>query len=307
MYDLMDMAAFARVVEASSFSGAARELGVSKSAVSKQVSRLEDRLGVRLLNRTTRRLSLTEAGARFYEGCQRMLAEAEGAREAVTPLAAAPRGVLRVNAPMTFGVRHLSPALPALMARCPELSVDLVLNDRVVDLVEEGFDVGLRIGQLRESSLIARRLADAPMLVCAAPGYLERAGVPARPEDLGGHPCLIYSYIEAGTVWRCRSADGGAARVRVKGRLVANNGEALLAAARAGLGICRLPSFIVGDAVRAGDLVRLLPAWQVHPAAGIHAIYPAHRHLSPKVRVFVDFLAERFGAPPYWDRDLPLA
>ncbi len=309
MEDLSAMAVFARVVEMESFSGAARALGLSKSAVSKRVGRLEDRMGLRLLNRTTRRLSLTEAGAAFYEGCRRVVAEAEAAERAVTRLASAPRGRLKVNAPMSFGVRHLAPALPDFMARYPELNVDLTLNDRVVDLVEEGFDVAVRIARLADTSLIARRLAPNRLVLCAAPSYLESHGAPRAVEDLKGHECLLYSYQISGDTWILRGPGGanglgGEQRVRVAGRLRANNGDALLAAALGGLGIAFMPSFICAEDLRAGRLARLLPGWRDAADSMIAAVYPASRNLSPKVRVFVDFLAERFGGTPYWDEGL---
>ena len=302
---LDSMALFARVVEAGGFSAAARELGLSKASVSKRIARLEDRLGVRLLNRTTRRLSLSEAGEAFYAGCRRMVSEAEAAEQAVTHLAAAPRGTLRVNAPMSFGQLHLAPALTAFLERYPELAVDLVLDDREVNLVQEGFDAGVRIKPLRDSSLIARRLAPSRALLCAAPAYLEAHGAPARPEDLTRHACLLYSYQSEPGVWLLTGPDGER-RVRVSGRLRANNGEALLEAAVAGFGLALLPSFIAGEEVRAGRLRPVLSGWRAGNPVAIHAIYPASRNLSPKVRVFVDFLAERFGPEPYWDRKLGL-
>ena len=303
MEDLSAMAVFARVVEMESFSGAARALGLSKSAVSKRVGRLEDRMGLRLLNRTTRRLSLTEAGAAFYQGCRRVVAEAEAAERAVTRLASAPRGRLKVNAPMSFGVRHLAPALPDFMARYPELNVDLTLNDRVVDLVEEGFDLAIRIAPLAESSLIARRLAPNRLVLCAAPSYLAAHGAPRAVEDLKDHACLLYSYQTAGDAWRL-CGPGGERRLAVTGRLRINNGDALLAAALGGLGVALLPCFICGQDLRAGRLIQVLPAWSGPADTAIAAVYPASRNLSPKVRVFVDFLTERFSGTPYWDRDL---
>jgi DNA-binding transcriptional LysR family regulator len=300
------MAVFARVVETESFSAAAHQLGMAKSSVSKQISRLEDELAVRLLNRTTRRLSLTEAGSAFYQGCQRVVAEAAAAESAVTHLAAAPRGRLRVSAPMSFGVRHLSPALPVLLGRCPELTIDLALNDRLVDLIEEGFDVGVRIAHLKESSLVARRLAPSHPILCASPEYLAAHGRPRAAEDLMDHECLLYSYNTSGEIWRFSGPDGRRT-LRVRGRLRANSGESLLAAALAGFGIARLPSFICGDALRSGRLVCLLPEWGDPQEPVVNAIYPAGRNLSPKVRVFIDFLVEQFGdGAPYWDRDLAL-
>ncbi len=305
MEQLKEMAVFARVVECESFSGAARLLGLSKSAVSKQVGRLESRLGVRLLNRTTRRLSLTEAGSAFFEACQRVVAEAEAAERTVRHLAAAPRGTLRVNAPMSFGASHVAPLLPDFMARYPELAVDMVLNDRLVDLVEEGFDVGVRIGRLMDSSLIARRLGPNRMLLAAAPAYLAARGRPRRPHDLLEHECLIYSYRQGPSDWRFRGPEGEV-RVPVSGRLRINNGDALHTAALAGLGITLQPSFICGADIRAGRMERLLPDWQAASESSIYAIYPASRNLLPKVRVFVDFLAARLGDPPTWEEGLGL-
>jgi len=298
--DLGAMAVFARVVEAGGFSMAARDLGVSKSAVSKQISRLEDQLAVRLLNRTTRRLSLTEAGEAFYEGCQRVLAEAESAEKAVSHLASAPRGELKVNAPMSFGVLHLGPALPQFWERYPELDVQMVLNDRLVDLIEEGFDVGVRITQMLDSSLVARRLAPNRMVVCATPAYLYKHGTPRHPDDLKDHNCLTYSYTKNPGTWLFRSA-GGRQKVPVRGRFKANNGDVIQAALLADCGIAIQPSFIAGDDLRSGRLVRLFEAYEVGEESAVHAVFPANRNLSPKVRVFVDFLVERFGESPYWD------
>lgn len=304
MADLTGMITFARVAELESFSAAARELKLSKSAVSKQISRLEDRLGLRLLNRTTRRLSLTEAGLTFYQGCRQVARAAEAAEQAVNRLAEAPRGSLRVNAPMSFGMRHVAPALSDLLARYPEMSIDLDLNDRIVDLVDEGYDVAIRIGRLEDSSLIARRLAPSRRLLCAAPGYLEVHGRPRHPQDLSEHNCLLYSYQNQGSQWRFRGADG-VKQVKVEGRLRANNGEVLLEAALAGFGLTFMPTFLCGDAVRRGRLVSLLPAWRDSEEAAVHAVFPTSRNLVPKVRVFVDYLARRFGEAPYWDEALP--
>ncbi len=299
---LTGMAVFAKVAEEKSFSAAARALGMSKSAVSKQVARLEDRLGARLINRTTRKLSLTAAGSAFHERCARVLVEAEEAEQAVSSLQAEPRGVLKVNAPMSFGIQHLAPAIPEFMDRHPELTIDLALNDRMVDLVDEGYDVAVRIARLTDSSLIARRLAPSRRVICAAPAYLDRHGVPTRPDDLRDHECLLYTYGLTGDEWRWRDA-GGSGAVKVKGRLKANNGEALKAAALAGLGLVLSPTFMVGDELRDGRLRMVLPQF-ADEQASLYAVYPHARHLSTKVRVFVDFLAARFGPRPYWDRGL---
>ncbi|MDP6343453.1 MAG: LysR family transcriptional regulator [Alphaproteobacteria bacterium] len=299
MEHLGEMAVFAKVVEHRSFTAAAGSLGMSKSAVSKQVSRLEDRLGARLLNRTTRKLSLTEVGEAFYERCARIVEEAAAAEEEVGNLAAAPRGRLRVNASMTFGTMHLGPAIADFLDSYPEIEIDMVLDDRFTDLVEEGFDVAVRIASLTDSSLIARRIAPSRAVICAAPGYLERHGRPERPEDLRRHNCFGYLYRASGPEWTLEGPDGPMA-VPVRGNLRANNGEVLREMAVAGAGIVASPSFIVGDALREGRLVELLTEY-VPQTHAIYAVYPHRRHLMPKVRAFVDFLVERFGPEPYWD------
>jgi DNA-binding transcriptional LysR family regulator len=299
--DVTAMIVFARVVELSGFSAAAQALGLSKSAVSKQISRLEDRLGTRLLNRTTRQLSLTEAGAAFYERCQRVEAEALAAEEAVTRLAEAPRGLLKVNAGVSFGTRHIAPALPDFLALCPDLEVDLSLNDRLVDLVDEGYDVALRIGELGDSSLVARRLAPLKMRLVAVPAYLDRAGRPTHPGDLKEHDCLLYAYQQGGQTWSFKGPEGET-KVRPSGRMRVNNGDAILQACLGGQGLALLPEFICWEALADGRLERLLPDWQVGGDGAIHAVFPASRNLSPKVRVFIDFLVTRFGPAPYWER-----
>lgn len=296
---LTGMAVFARVVECGGFSAAARSLGLSKSAVSKQVAALEERLGARLLHRTTRRMSLTEPGAAFLDACRLVLAEAEAAEAAVGALQAEPRGVLRVNAPMTFGTMHLSAAIPDFLARYPMLSVDLVLNDRFVDLVEEGFDVAVRIGELADSSLMVRRLAPMRRVLVASKAYLDAHGRPRTLADLSRFDCLSYAYSSTADEWRF-DGPAGEESVRVKGRLRANNGEALKAAAMAGMGIISAPTFIVGPELMAGRLERVLPAYEWRRAA-IHAVWPPGRQPAPKVRAIVDFLARRFGPSPYWE------
>lgn len=300
---LTGMAVFARVIEAGGFSAAARALGLSKSAVSKQVAALEDRLGARLLHRTTRRMSLTEAGAAFLDASRRVLAEVESAEAAVGALQAEPRGTLRVNAPMTFGIMHLAAAIPAFLDQYPRVTVDLVLNDRFVDLVEEGFDVAVRIGRLGDSSLVARRLAPMRRVMVASSAYLDIHGRPRVLADLAGHECLTYAYSSSGDEW-CFDGPRGEERVRVTGRLRANNGEVLKAAALAGAGILAIPTFIVGPELRDGRLERVLPGHESRSGA-IHAVWPPGRQPAPKLRAFVDFLAGRFGAVPYWEPPEP--
>jgi DNA-binding transcriptional LysR family regulator len=299
MDKLTGMAIFARVVEAQSFTAAAAQLGMSRSAVSKAIAGLEDRLGARLLNRTTRRLALTEVGRAFYERCARIVADAEDAELAVSRLQAAPRGILRVNAPVSFGVLHLAPALPDFMQRYPELRVEIDLADRTVDLIEEGYDLAVRIGALADSSLIARRLADNHMVVCAAPAYWQRRGRPGEPRDLAGHACITYAYQRSPNEWPF-VGPAGRFTVRVEGPLLSNNGDLALVAALAGLGVVVLPCFLCGPHLAAGRLEPVLADW-MPPPTGIHAVYPHGRHLSAKVRAFVDFLVERFGTQPAWD------
>lgn len=293
------MLVFARVADEGGISAAARRLGLSKSAVSKQLAALEDRLGARLLHRTTRRMSLTEAGAAFLEHCRRVVAEAEEAETAIGALQAEPRGVLRVNASVTFGTMHLAAIIPDFITRHPQVRIDLTLNDRMVDVIEEGYDVVLRIAKLADSSLVARKLAPGRRVLVAAPSYLDRRGRPQCLADLLDHDTLSYSYLATGDEWRF-DGPNGEENVRVTGRLNANNGEVLLAAAIAGAGIAALPTFICGPSLRAGSLVRVLPDYENRSFA-IHAVWPPGRHLSAKVRVFVDFLAERFGPVPYWE------
>lgn len=299
MDKLSGMSVFASVVEARSFTGAARQLGMSKAAVSKQVSKLEERLGARLLNRTTRRLSLTEVGAAFYERAANIVAEAREAELAVSRLHAAPRGTLRLDAPVAFGVRHLAPLLPEFMRRYPELKVDITLNDRFVDLVEEGHDLAVRIAHLPDSSLIARKLADSRRVVCASPDYWARNGRPSKPADLATHNCFEYSYLATRGEWRFRGPEGPVS-VRVQGTLSANNGDFSRVAAVGGLGVTLVPVFMACDDLRAGRLEPALEDFEMEPQ-GVHAVYPHNRHLSAKVRAFVDYLVESFGPTPPWD------
>lgn len=290
---------FVRVAETGSFSAAASQLGMSKSAASKKISALEEKLGARLINRTTRRLNLTEVGTAFYERARRILAELEEAEQAVTHLVAEPRGTLRVNAPMTFGIGPLASALAGFMAEYPELTVSLDLNDRRVDLIEEGYDVAIRIAELGDSSLIARKIAPIRRVICASPDYWDRCGRPRTPAQLADHNCLVYTYLETPSEWRFRDRDETLS-VRVGGSFLANNGEAIRAATLAGLGVCQSPTFTVGEDIRAGRLTTVLDEFEDKSLAA-YAVYPHRKHLSAKVRVFVDFLARQFGPAPYWD------
>jgi DNA-binding transcriptional LysR family regulator len=241
---LSAMEVFTNVAEFEGFSAAASHLGISRASVSKQVIQLEESLGARLLNRTTRRVSVTEVGEAYYERCKRVLAEVEEADLLVEQLHSEPRGTLKVSAPMSFGVAHLGPAVSDFLSEYRELSISLTLNDRFTDLIEEGFDIAIRIAQSADSSLIARRLSGVRCVMTATPEYLERKGVPTKPQDLSGHQCLSYSYLASGLEWSIFGPNG-ATSVKVSGPLKANNGEVLLQAARQNLGVAFLPNFLV--------------------------------------------------------------
>lgn len=299
---LAAMEAFVAVVNAGSFARAAEKLRLSRAMVSKHVLALESRLGARLLNRTTRKVSLTEAGQAFHARAADLIAEFAAAEELVAETAA-PRGLLRITAPVSFGHRHLAPIITAFLARHPAMRCELALSDRMVDLVEEGYDLAVRIARLKDSSLIARRIAPARMVLCASPDYLAKAGAPRAPADLARHDCLDYTYSSTRNEWRLVGRDGREFGVRVEGRLRANDGEALAAAARAGAGIAYLPTFIIGDDLRAKILIPVLPGWTA-PNIAVHAVYPAQRQLPVKVRAFVDHLLGTCGAAPPWDRGL---
>ncbi len=300
---LHSMGLFVDVVAAGSFSEAGRRRGLAASSVTRSINALEDALGVRLLNRTTRRLSLTEAGRLYHERSRRILAEVEDARLSVGQLEAVPRGTLRMNVPVVFGRLHVAPALPAFLARYPALQVDLSMTDGFIDLLEEGVDLAVRIGELEDSSLIARRLAPNRRVICASPAYLQRAGVPSAPEDLRAHNCLIYKRQAGRAAWHLRDAQG-TVDIEVGGSLRANNADALHAAARGGLGLAILPTWMVGPDIQSGALRRVFADYEVSPGAldaSIYAVFPYNRHLSPKVRAMVDFFVERFGESPDWD------
>lgn len=298
MDSLNAMEVFVRVVQSGSFSEAARSLNLTPSAVSKQVSRLEDRLGARLINRTTRRLGMTEEGSAFFERAQRILADVQEAEQAVTTVDGAPRGTLKLNAPVVFGRMHIAPLIPTYLAKHPEVRLDFSVNDRYVDIVEEGLDLVIRIGELKDSSLIARRLATNRRVVVAHEDYLARHGTPERPQDLQKHNCLVYLYRQQRSLWEFDGPDGPTA-VEVKGDAEANNAEVILELTRAGQGIALLPTWLVGQCLQKGYLRQIL---NDHVAADsqIYAVYPPGRHLSPKVRTFVDHLVQHFKSAPLW-------
>ena len=299
---LTNMNVFTHVVANGSFTGAAEKLGMTRAGVSKSVMQLEKQLGARLLNRTTRRVGPTEVGLAYYERCQAILADVDEAERAVSSLHDEPRGRLRINAPMSFGMLHLTGPVTDFMARFPEVKVQLIMNDRQVDVIDGGFDLGIRIGALADSSLIARRIATSHGALCAAPAYLAEHGEPQHPNDLKDHACLTYGHLATAVRWDFEGP-GGDASVTIDGRLCVNNGDVLRNAALRGQGIVMLPTFIVGPDLKSGRLVKLMTDWS-RPASDISVIYPPHRFLSAKVRVFIDFLAQCYGDPPYWDQGL---
>jgi DNA-binding transcriptional LysR family regulator len=288
---LSAMRTYRAVVETGGFSAAARRLGLSKAAVSKQVAELEAHFGTALLHRTTRRLNATDAGRRYFENCVRLLDELSEIEAEVRSSQAEPSGRLRISAPVNFGNAVLSPVICALMQRYPRLEVQVELNDRFVDLIEEGFDVALRIRtNLPDSSLIARRLCQITRSVCAAPSYLKRMGTPKAPEELKNHACLIYSLSTSPFDWKF-GAGNRTVNVRVNGGIQSNNGQFLMSFLHAGLGIALLPDFTVGEDIRAGRLKRILENHPVEPH-DLYVVYPANRHQSPKLRAFMEVAAQ---------------
>ncbi|UWQ18201.1 LysR family transcriptional regulator [Jannaschia sp. M317] len=290
---LSEMEAFATVVDQGGFTDAAKKLGISKSAVSKHVSSLETRLGARLLNRTTRRVSPTEIGLAYYDRARRVLNDAGEADALVTAMQSAPSGVLRVSVATDFGVNHLSPILGSFLHEFPDITVNMVLNNRYVELISEGFDLAVRIGDLEDSSLRARKLAETHKQMIASPAYLEEYGRPQRIDDLNEHKLLHYSNQANGSVWKLTAPSGEKRQVRSAGWLTVNDGQSLLNAACNGLGIAFLPSFLYADAVKEGKLVPAIEGLAPE-TQGIYAVYPPGRYTQPKVRAFIDFLVDSF-------------
>jgi DNA-binding transcriptional LysR family regulator len=302
--DLDALRTFVAIATLGNFARASDKLAISRAMASKRVADLEAELGVKLINRTTRAMSLTEAGRKLLATAETMFGLLESAEEDIRSAAVVPRGHLRVNAPMSFGVLHLGAIVDSFLLDYPEFSVDLTLDDRVVNIVGEGFDVAIRIRNLGDSSLTARRLAPACMVVCAAPVYLERRGRPDQPQDLTRHDCLVYDYLARQNVWSF-SRDGEAADIRINGRLHSNNGDVLVKAAEDGLGIMLAPTFIAYRALRAGALLPILPDWRAVESS-LFAVMPPGRVDVLKVRSFVEHLAKAIGKEPCWDKDLPL-
>lgn len=295
---LTSMSIFVRVVELGGFAAAAREADISATMVAKHVRELETRLGARMLNRTTRRQSLTEVGRLFYDRSKSILAEVDAAESSISALRATPRGTLRVTAPVSFGTRRLAPALVDYLQLHPDVNVELSVNDRVVDLVEEGFEAAIRIGNLPDSRLVARRLHPYRSVLCAAPDYIRRRGQPKSPRDLATHDCLAFSYAGPRGRWRlCRETgrDAGEQTVSFTPRLLANNGEALRQAALNGLGILLQPEVLIAEDVNEKRLVRVLPSWSPR-SRPMHLVYIRDRQPTPKLQSFIDFVVERFAA-----------
>ncbi|WP_293766763.1 LysR family transcriptional regulator [uncultured Aquitalea sp.] len=289
-----EIRAFVTVAEQGSFAAASDRLDLSRAMVTKLVSALEARLGVRLMHRTTRRLSLTEAGETYLAQAGTLLAELDDLDAQLSMCSSRPSGRLRVTAPVSFGMRFLGKAMAGFARQYPEIEVELSLNDRRVDLVEEGFDLAIRVSNLTDSSLIARPLAKVRDFLCASPDYLLRHGTPAHPDDLAAHDCLIYTLTSQPLLWEYKGADGVEGRVKVKGSLRANNGDILTDAAIHGMGITRQPEFLVGEALEEGRLIRVLPDYH-WICLDVSAVYPVRRHVPGKVRVFVDYLTQFFA------------
>ncbi|MBI3188120.1 MAG: LysR family transcriptional regulator [Gammaproteobacteria bacterium] len=296
-----EIQAFVHIVEAMTVTDAAERLGVAKSAVSRRLAELELQLGAELFHRTTRKLVLTETGQGFYNRCIRILADLEEAQHAVSQAHQELSGQLRVAAPLSFGVMHLGPAIIEFQKRHPKLNFDIDFNDRQIDLIQEGFDLGIRIAQLQDSSLMARKLATISSVICASPGYIKQFGVPATPAELTQHACLTYSYQANPTQWTFINNQGEEQTVKISRLMQANNGFFLGSAAIADLGILRLPRFIAYESIAKGELIPIMPDYRV-AEVNAYAIYPPTRHLSQRVRQFIDFLAERFAGTPCWEK-----
>lgn len=300
MSNFMDMEIFARVVTAGSMSAAGREMGLSPAVVSKRLRRLEDRLGTRLLQRTTRQISLTEAGQGFYERVVAIIASIDEAEAFVSRRSALARGTLKVSAPTSFGRMHIAPHLGPFLVQNPDLAIHLDLSDEFVDIVGDGFDLAIRIAELSDSSLVARRLAPIHRVLCAAPAYLEKNGTPRSIADLASHACLTATPQDH---WRLEGPDG-IVSVKPAGPIQTNSSEVVREAVLAGLGIALRSTWDIGPDLRAGKLQLVLPAYRASRHVGVYAVYPSRRFLPAKVRVFIDFLAQLYGPAPYWDQGL---
>jgi DNA-binding transcriptional LysR family regulator len=297
---LNSMAIFVEVVNQEGFTAAAEKIGLSRGQVSKSVMQLEEHLGTRLLNRTTRRVSLTEVGRIYYERCVAILSDIEEIEGIASEQTDKPHGTLSLSAPTSFGILHLNAAIPQYIEQHPQVRISLSLSDRFIDVVSEGFDLVIRIAALEDSSLIARKIAPCKRVFCASPAYLEQNGIPQVPQDLAIRPCLVYSNDLRPDTW-VLDGPNGTESIKVNGPVCADNGDVLKAAAVAGLGVALLPTFIVGSELRAGRLQQVLADY-CPPEISIYAVFPSRRYLSAKVRTFVDFLSGCFGEHPDWDQ-----
>ena len=301
MDKLTSMVVFTKVAKAGSFASAAKELGLSRAMATKHVMQLENSLGIRLLNRTTRNLSLTEVGAVYLERCLQILDDIEETELAVTRLQTEPRGTLKVNSAPFFGAYHLAPAIAAYHEIFPDVNVELILQAGYVDLIEEGFDLAIHLDDLHDSSLIARKLGSSGRVVCGAPNYFKKHGTPITPEDLKKHNCLVNTSLPPRDQWQFSEPESGKTTViKVAGTLEANVADAIRMATISGLGLALLPTYMAGQDLRKGRLQAVLKDYVPAPME-IHAVYPHRKHLSAKVRTFVDFLHERFHPTPYWE------
>jgi DNA-binding transcriptional LysR family regulator len=296
--DLNEIVVFARVVETRSFTAAAQQLGLPKSTVSRKIAQLEERLGVRLLQRTTRKLNLTEVGQAYYERCQRIVQDIAAAEQVVIDMQTAPRGLLRVTVPVDLGSTFVGALIAEFIAAYPDIQIDLDLSDRVVDLIEEGVDLGLRFGPLTESTLIARKLGAVQMRLCASSEYVAKRGAPTTIAQLAEHDALVFAPSGRAMTWTLRGPDGAVEDALLRSRLVSNGMLALRDAMRAGGGVALLPEIVIADDVAAGRVAIVLPAWSAGPAE-LFAVYPSTRNLSPKVRAFLEFVVARMSPPPW--------
>ncbi len=303
MEHLPQMVTFAYVVQTGSFAAAARRLGVATSVTSKHVSKLEKMLGARLLNRSTRRLSLTEVGAAYYEHCARIVEEVDSSVRSIEGLQARPCGLLRVTAPPSFVTQHMIPMLGEFRRRYPEVDLEFDASNRVIDLAQEGYDLALRVTQTPAPNMIARKLAHLKVVLCASPAYLEARGTPRKPADLTKHDCLVFSLTHPEPVWNIRSASE-VIPVTVKAAFRANTVDPLHQLALGGMGVAPLPLYLVAEDIKHKRLVHLLPDCQPGSESDLYAVYLPHRYIAPKLRAFVDFLIEQIGPEPYWDRML---
>ncbi|OWY27412.1 LysR family transcriptional regulator [Herbaspirillum robiniae] len=292
MNKLREIECFVAVAELGSFVKAADALGISKAAVSRTVLELEARLGSRLMQRTTRRLSLTEAGTLYLERCKQIVAALEEADDLLSAGAANPTGLLRINAPLTFGVLHLAPLWPMFLERHPGVALDITLSDRIVDIIDEGYDMAIRIARLSDSTLVHRKLTTTNLQVCASPAYLEKHGTPMHPHELAQHQAICYSYNASKDDWQFTGPEGPV-NVKVNSRMHVNNGDSCVEAALGGIGVTRQPTFMIDRHLRSGQLVPILTDY-TSPELGIYAVYPSRAHLPAKVRAMLDFLSEAF-------------